>query len=69
MFCIFFVETTGPVIVCYFEEGFTITTIIDKKKFKTNCLFPILIDLNKQRPTSIKKNIKIHYDNARSQIR
>jgi hypothetical protein len=54
MFCIFF-KTTRPVIVRYFEQGVT----INNKTFKSNCLYPLLNPLNKQRPTSdmkIKKN-------------
>ena len=63
LFCIF-LKTTRPVIVRYFEQGFT----INNKKFKSNCLYPLLNALNKQRPTSDTKNKKIHYDNARPHI-
>ena len=63
MFCIFF-KTTGPVIVRHFEQGVT----INNKTFKSNCLYPLVNALNKQRPTSGTKNIKIHYDNARPHI-
>jgi len=52
MFCIFF-KTTGP--VRYFEQGLT----INNKTFKSDCLYPLVNPLNKQRTTSdmkIKKN-------------
>ena len=41
---------------------------INNKTFKSNCLYPLVNALNKQRPTSGTKNIKIHYDNARPHI-
>jgi hypothetical protein len=52
------------VIVRYFEQGDT----INNKTFKSNCLYPLLNALNKQRQTSGMKNIKIHYDNARPHL-
>jgi hypothetical protein len=55
-----FFKTTGPAKVRYFEQRVT----INNKIFKSNCLFPLVAALNKQRPTLGMKNIK-HYDNSR----
>ena len=53
--------TTEPFKVHYFEQGVTIIN----KKFKSNCLFPIVAAQNKQKPTLNMENIKIHCGNAR----
>ncbi len=63
-YSVFFFKTTGPVIVRYFEQK----VAINNKTFKSNCLYPFVNALDKQRPTSVTKNIKIHYDNARPHI-
>ncbi len=44
MFCVFF-KTTVPVIVFFFEQEVT----INNKTFKSNCLYPLLNALNKQK--------------------
>jgi len=44
MFCIFFKKTW---LLRYFKQGVT----FDNKKFKSNCLFPLLSAQNKQKLT------------------
>lgn len=60
MVTIFF-RTTGPVIIDCMNKGETITA----RYYIENCLKPLVKELNKQRPTSGTKNIKILHDNAK----
>ena len=63
MFSIFF-KTTGMIHIDCMENGATITS----DYYIENCLKPVIEEINKQRPTSSTKNMKILHDNARPHV-
>lgn len=63
MFSIFF-KTTGLVHIDCMEKGSTITS----NYYVNNCLYPVLQEIIKQRPTSGAKSMKFLHDNARPHV-
>ena len=59
-----FFKTTGMTHIDCMEKGANITS----HYYIENCLKPVLEEINKQRPTSGIKNMKILHDNPRPHI-
>ena len=63
MFFVFF-KSTGPVFVTYVDKGKT----VDNQFYIKSCLRYVVEEINKQRPLSGTKNVKLLHDNARPHV-